>query len=167
MQDPTAPGPRRHALTRQEALRTLELAPEVAQVRRAELSVDESGMIVDTNTAYGCRTFSWEEIERQSRAQPQPTPWMDPVALTQWTVLLRVIGQLLDERDLPGCIIAVQVATPEDPQSCRVCVTDRGQTVFDEEAVRLQVLRRRSQRGESPPAVEPSRRPWWMPWRRD
>jgi hypothetical protein len=93
---------------------------------------------------------------------------MDPAALTRWSVLLRVVGQLLDAQGVSDCEIDAAVASPDSPEGCRVQVTTDGRTVLDSEAVRLQLLRLRTRYIEArdrAPEPEPSR-PWWAFWRK-
>ncbi|HZS02589.1 MAG TPA: hypothetical protein VFE37_27995 [Chloroflexota bacterium] len=160
----------------QEALRTVGLGLDVGKVARVELTIDQAGIHVMTTSAYGVRSYAWEEIKTQSRAQqehrraqPRAAPWMDPAALTRWSVLLRVVGQLLDAQGVSNCVIDATVASPDAPESCRVQVTAEGRAVLDGEAVRLQLLRLRTRHVEArtqAPAA-PAARPWWAFWRRD
>ncbi len=167
--------PATNLISLQEALRTLGLGLEVAKVRRADIVVTSTGIDVDTPGEYGHRTYDWGDLGSQSRAQQRhrrPTPraasWMDPAALTRWSVLLRVIGQLLDAQGIRECTMQVSVATPDDPQECRVTVRANGRVMVDNEQVQLQLLRLRTRyvdaRAVEPP---PARRPWWAIWRRD
>ncbi|HEY7064785.1 MAG TPA: hypothetical protein VII06_25150 [Chloroflexota bacterium] len=160
----------------QEALRTVGLGLEVNKVGRLELTISITGMQVATTSAYGIRNYTWQEIEAQSRAQqdhrraqPRPAPWMDPAALTRWSVLLRVVGQLLDAQGVSDCVIDAAVASSDSPEGCRVQVTSDGRVVLDSEAVRLQLLRLRTRYIEARdhPAEMPSTRPWWAFWRRE
>jgi hypothetical protein len=159
----------------QEALRTLGLGLEVAKVLRAEIVIGNTGIDIDTPSEYGHRAYAWSDLDSQSRAQqrhrrsiPRSAPWMDPAALTRWSVLLRVIGQLLDAQGIRECTMQVSVASPDDPQECRVTVKTNGKVVVDNEQVQLQLLRLRTRyvdaRAADPPAA---RRPWWAVWRRD
>jgi hypothetical protein len=160
----------------QEALRTVGLGLEVAKVGRVVLTVNLAGIQVATTSAYGVRNYTWHELEAQSRsqqehrrAQPRPAPWMDPAALTRWSVVLRVIGQLLDAQGVSDCVIDAAVASEDAPEGCRVQVTAEDRVVLDSEAVRLQLLRLRTKyieaRDRTP--AESSDRPWWAFWRRE
>ncbi len=168
---PATAGP----ISLQEALRTLGLGLEVAQVRRADIVIGPAGIDVDTPGEYGHRTYDWSDLESQSRAQqrhrrptPRPAPWMDPAALTRWSVLLRVIGQLLDAQAIRSCSMQVAIASGDDPQTCRVTVTADGRIVVDEEQVQLQLLRLRTRYVDARAAGSAGpRRPWWAIWRRD
>jgi hypothetical protein len=160
----------------QEALRTVGLGLEVNKVSRVELTINLSGIQIATTSAYGVRNYTWQEIEAQSRsqqehrrAQPRPAPWMDPAALTRWSVLLRVVGQLLDAQGVSDCVIDAGVASVDSPEGCRVQVTAEGRAVLDSEAVRLQLLRLRTRYIEArdrAPEGETGR-PWWAFWRRE
>jgi hypothetical protein len=163
------------SMSMQEALRTLGLSLEVAKVRRAEITIGVEGIEVDASGEYGHRIYAWSDLGSQSRAQqrhrrPQarPAPWMDPAALTRWSVFLRVVGQLLDSQEIRHCVIQAAVAPVDAPQDCRVEVNIGGRTVVDEEQVQLQLLRLRTRyvdaRASGPGS---SRRPWWAIWRRD
>jgi hypothetical protein len=164
------------AVSLQEALRTLGLGLEVNKVGRVELTVNPSGIQMATTSAYGIRKYTWQEIGAQSRAQqehrraqPRSAPWMDPAALTRWSVLLRVVGQLLDAQGVSDCVIDAAVAAADSPEGCRVQVTTEERAVLDSEAVRLQLLRLRTKYIEARdqgPEPEPSR-PWWAFWRRE
>jgi hypothetical protein len=160
-------------LTLQEALRTVGLSLEAGRVPRATLVLDEAGISVQTQVDYGYRTFSWADIAGLSRSQRaqrqpagQPPPWLDPLALTRWSVVLRVVGRLLDERQLAACRIEAAPAPPGAPDACAVVVTLGDQPVFDQAAVRecldqLRALRR----SRAEPPRQP-RGPWWAFWRR-
>lgn len=160
-------------LTLQEALRTVGLSLEAGRVPRATLVLDEAGISVQTQVDYGCRTFSWADIAGLSRSQRaqrqatgQPPPWLDPLALTRWSVVLRVVGRLLDDRQLAACRIEAAPAPVGAPDGCAVLVTVGEQPVFDQAAVVecLEHLRAlRQGRGESP---RQPRGPWWAFWRR-
>jgi hypothetical protein len=158
----------------QEALRTLGLGLELAMVRQAEIIIAADGIEVDVKGEYGRRTYAWEDLESQSHAQrrhrrpqPRPAPWMDPTALTRWSVLLRVIGQLLDAQQIRQAAMRVAVATPEAPDDCRVQVTAGDKVVVDEEQVRLHLLRLRTRRPAARSTDSTARgRPWWAIWRR-
>jgi hypothetical protein len=87
----------------QEVLRTLGLGLEAAGVRSAELVIDADGVGLFATSEYGQRRYDWEEIASESRTHQGrrrpgtlPPAWMDPWALTRWSVLLRVAGLLLD-----------------------------------------------------------------------
>jgi hypothetical protein len=159
----------------QEALRTLGLGLEVGKVRRTDIVVHAGGIEVDARGEYGHRIYDWNDLESQSRAQqrhrrPQarPAPWMDPAALTRWSVLLRVVGQLLDAQEIRECHIQAAVATPDSPQECRVEVVSGGKVVVDEEQVQLHLLRLRTRHVDRRSAeASGDRRPWWAIWRRD
>jgi hypothetical protein len=158
----------------QEALRTLGLGLEVAKVPRAAIVLGADGIEVDVKGEYGRRTYTWADLESQSqsqqrhrRSQPRSAPWMDPTALTRWSVLLRVIGQLLDAQQIRQAEMRLAVATQEAPDHCRVQVTAGDKVVVDEEQVRLHLLRLRTRRADarSSASTAPGR-PWCAIWRR-
>jgi hypothetical protein len=151
------------------------LGLEVNKVSHVELTITLSGIQLGTTSTYGVRNYTWHEIHSQSRSQQEhrrvqsrPAPWLDPAALTRWSVLLRVVGQLLDAQGVSDCVIDAAVATPDVPEACRVQVITDGRSVLDSEAVRLQLLRLRTkyiEAREQAPERETSR-PWWAFWRR-
>jgi hypothetical protein len=172
--------PRRHRsitpMSLQDALRTIGLGLEVNKVTRIELTIAPSGVTVGTTSTYGVRKYAWSELETQSRAQQgsrrtstRAAPWLDPAALTRWSVLLRIVGQLLDQQGVGECMVEASIASPEEPEACRARVTADGRVVLDSEAVRLQLLRLRTKHIEArerAPA-EPPARPWWAFWRKE
>jgi hypothetical protein len=165
------------SLLLQEALRTLGLGLEVAKVPRAELAIDGQGIAVETTTVYGRRVYSWSDLESQARAQqghrraqPRAAPWMDPAALTRWSVLLRIVGQLLDAHGTRACIIRAAPAPADDPPAFAVEATADERVLVDTEDVRMQLLRLRAQvdtRQTAAAAAALPRRPWWAIWRRN
>jgi hypothetical protein len=160
----------------QEALRTLGLGLEVQKVRRVEIQATPRGFELDAQGEYGHHHYDWSDIESQSRAQQKhrrsqqgPAPWMDPVALTRWSVLLRVVGQLLDAQEIHDYEIHATVATPAAPQDFALDVQVNGRSILDEEQVQFQLLQLRTcyvdHRAVAP---RPSaRRPWWATWWKD
>jgi hypothetical protein len=94
---------------------------------------------------------------------------MDPAALTRWSVLLRVVGQLLDAQEMRDCEIYATVATPDAPQDFRLDVQVNGRSILNEEQIQLQLLRLRTRyvdhRATAP--HQASKRPWWAIWRKD
>ena len=163
-------------LSLKEALRTLGLGLEVNKVSRVELTINLSGIQMAATSAYSVRNYTWHEIQAQSRAQqehrraqPRAAPWMDPAALTRWSVLLQVVRHLLDAQGVSECAIDAAVALPDSPEGCRVQATAEGRAVLDSEAVRLQLFRLRTKYIEvrdRAPELEASR-PWWAFWRRE
>ncbi len=160
----------------QEALRTVGLGLEVSRVSRVELTIETAGVMINTTTTYGVRKYSWQEIETQSRAQqghrrPQPraAPWVDAAALTRWSVLLRIVGQLLDQQGVGDCVVQASVAPSDDPEACRVQVVADDRIVLDGEAVRRQLrqLRTKYVEARAQVAPPPPSRPWWAFWRKE
>jgi hypothetical protein len=158
----------------QEVLRTLGAGLEAAKARRAEVVVDPDGVSLFAPGEYGQRRYDWDEIDSQSRAQQalrrpgnRPPPWMDPWALSRWSVLLRVAGLLLDAQGVRACTIEATVAPAESAEESRLTVTAAGREVLDGAALREHVkwlrLRRGTRYVPEPPVVK---RPWWAPWRR-
>jgi hypothetical protein len=162
-------------LSMQEAMRTIGLGPEVNKVTRVEIAIDSAGVTINTNSTYGVRKYSWQEIQAQSRAQQadrrarsRAALWMDPIALTRWSVLLRIVGQLLDQQGIGECVVEAAIASPDEPEAWRAQVIADDQVVLDSEAVRLQLLRLRTRHVEARekgplPATD---RPWWAFWQK-
>jgi hypothetical protein len=158
------------SLTFQEALRTLGNGLEAHRSRRAHLVVDADGIEVDAVGEYGHRRYTWDDVATQSRTQQtdrrprqQPPPWMDPWALTRWSVLLRITGQFLDHQRIEECTIYAVSAPPDQPDACRIGVSVDGALVLDDTAVRGQIATLRMRRGT---ATKASQRPKWAFWRR-
>jgi hypothetical protein len=114
----------------QEALRTVGLGLEVNKVSHVELTITLSGIQLGTTSTYGVRNYTWHEIHSQSRSQQEhrrvqsrPAPWLDPAALTRWSVLLRVVGQLLDAQGVSDCVIDAAVATAGPCWTARRCAS--------------------------------------------
>jgi hypothetical protein len=159
----------------QEAMRTVGLGLDVAKVSRIEMTIETLGVTIGTTTTYGVREYTWQEIETQSRAQqghrraqPRAAPWMEPAALTRWSVLLRILGQLLDQQGVGDCVVEASIASPDEPEACRVQVVADGRVVLDSEAMRLQLLRLRTKYIEAREKAGPGAgsRPWWAFWRK-
>jgi hypothetical protein len=157
----------------QEVLRTLGLGLEAAKVRRAELVIDADGVSVFGTGDYGQRRYDWAEIASQSRTQQgqrrpgtRPPPWMDPWALSRWSVLLRVTGLLLDAQGVRACSIEAAVAVAETNAACQLVVVAGGREVLDAAALQEHIQWLRLRRGTSyVPAEPPPKRSWWARWR--
>jgi hypothetical protein len=159
-------------LSIQEALRTIGNELESRRAAQVRLVLDASGVTVDTRGERdGYWRYDWADVVAASviqvaRRQPeqQPPPWMDPWALTRWSVLLRVTGLLLDAQNVRECIIEAAIGARPEDILLRVLVG--GQEVFRRSAVGVELwkLRARSRPGTSPapnPAQQPSRRSVW------
>ena len=155
-----------------EALRTVGLGLEVASVPRAKLTVDPVGIVVATEAPYGQREYRWSELDRQSRARQSArgtttSPSADPTTLTRWSVLLRVIGHLLDGRGVHYCVVEAAVAPADDPWDCDPRVAVGGKTVLDADLVRSYARWLRSCNVDPRQAdLLPEPRPWWAIWRK-
>ena len=171
-------GWRQIRVTPQEAEGLLDKCPSLVRLTPViEMSTSvQFGEVTKSSVAIQAVRPTWHEIEAQSRSQqehrrnqPRPAPWMDPAALTRWSVLLRVVGQLLDAQGVSDCVIDAAVASEDAPEGCRVQVTADDRVVLDSEAVRLQLLRLRTKYIEARDcAPEPApERPWWAFWRRE
>jgi hypothetical protein len=170
---PAAPTAPVTPLPLQEVLRTLGVGLEASTARRAELIVDAGGIAVFAPGDYGQRRYRWDEIASQSRAQQaqrrpghRPPPWMDPWALSRWSVFLRVAGLLLDAQGVRACAIEATVAAAGSQDDCRLTVTAGGRGVLDGAALQEHVKWLRLRRGTGyAPAAAPSKRSWWARWR--
>ena len=167
---PDNPPERPTGLTLQESLRTLALALDGAQVPKATLVVDPRGISVHTASSYGYRNYTWTDLDSLSkaqRAQRRPVqsrvPWLDPLVLTRWSVLLRVIGYLLDLRQITACTVEAAVAPRGTAGTCVVQVVVDDTVVLTEEDVHACVAMLRVDSDLQAP-VRPRR--WWKIWRR-
>ncbi len=162
-------------LSLDEALRTVGLRLDVEQARRARLTIDAAGIAVRVLGGERRYAYTWQEVADQARAQRRlrrggsgVSPWRDPKALTQWVVLLRLVGDLLDAQGVRECVVEATIATPAAPSEIELTVTTDGQEVLDGGAVQLHLLRllmRHIDPRETPPPP-PSAPPRWQFWRR-
>jgi hypothetical protein len=157
-------------LSLDEALRTLAHGLDVGKVRRAELTVEATGVGITTNAEYGRRHYTWDNLASQSQAQrgyQRPKggrpPWLEADAFTHWTVLLRVVGQMLEAKGVRNCLIDAMVATADAPDEWAVAVTVGDQRVLTADDVQFHLLRLRAGYTEHQAGSD---RPWWAIWRR-
>jgi hypothetical protein len=157
----------------QEALRTIGNELEARCARQVQLTVDAAGVTVAARGEYdGHWDYGWADLAAQSRIQlarrsgDQPSPWLDPWALTRWSVLLRATGLLLDNQGIQACTI--EAAIGPTPEAAMLRVLIEGQEVFRRTEVGVEIWRLRSQYRARAGAVGAARqqRPWWAPWRR-
>jgi hypothetical protein len=160
-----------------EALRTIALRLDVRPTRRAQLIVSAAGVTVDATAPEAHYSYTWQVLVEHSRAQQRlrgtrggTAPWRDPAALTRWSVLLRLIGSLLDAQGVQACIIAAAVALPAEPNGIEVSVIVDGRLVVsapDVHLYRLRLLLRqigpRQASAQQPAARRPPR---WQLWHR-
>jgi hypothetical protein len=154
----------------QETLRTVGNELESRGATQVRLVLDASGVTVDTRGERdGYWRYDWADVAAASaiqaaRRQPeqQPAPWMDPWALTRWSVLLRVTGLLLDAQNVRECVIEAAIGARPEDVILRVLVG--GQEVFRRSAVGVELwkLRARS-RPVTPPnsPQQPTRQGFW------
>src|SRR5690349_5891014 len=97
-------------LSMAEALRTVGSALEPHGVQRVELRISGGGVVVQPQTGAEQRAYTWDELARASEEQRQQRQtggeagsWVAPLALTRWSALLRIVGQLLDTRRVGEC----------------------------------------------------------------
>jgi hypothetical protein len=161
-----------------EALRTVGTTLEPHAVSRVELRITAAGVAVEPASGVEGRSYSWEELQRESerqrqqrQAQPDAASWVAPLALTRWSALLRIVGQLLDTRRVGECVVDATVASPAAPRDCQVRVLVGDDVLVDGDDVQMHILRVRTQQiaaQQSPAPLESAepRRPWWAVWRR-
>jgi hypothetical protein len=96
------------------------------------------GIEVDAPGDHGHREYPWCDLEIQSRLQRRHrghegglAPWMDPIAPTRWSVLLRAVGQLLDAQQIRHCVVQVALPMPEAPEDFQVAVTIDGKPALN------------------------------------
>jgi hypothetical protein len=157
-------------LTLQETLRTIGNELETRAATQARLVVDAAGVAVDARGERdGYWRYDWADVRAASaiqvaRRQPeqQPPPWMDPWALTRWSVLLRVTGLLLDAQNVRECVIEAAIGKRPEDVFLRVLVN--GQEVFRRSAVGVELWNLRAQTRAAMAAKAPhqsQRRGFW------
>jgi hypothetical protein len=161
-------------LNLEEALRAVGQDLEGRGVSYAEVRLAPLGITVETTQPYARQEYSWGNLgirvgapgERAGTAA-EGAPWHDLLALTHWSVLLALVGQILDRRQrVRGYLIEAEVAPANAPTACQVRVSVGGEAVLGTEEVHEQLLRVRA-RGAIPPApAPPPAPPWWAFWRR-
>jgi hypothetical protein len=166
--------PETSRLPLQEALRTIGNELEARRAQQVRLTVNPAGIIVDARGEYdGYWDYGWADLGAQSstqaaqrRSEEQPPPWLDPWALTRWSVLLRMTGLLLDRQGVEACTIEAAIGATPEAAMLRVLID--GQEVFRRTEVGVEIWRLRSQYRARAAAVSAGRqqRPWWAPWRR-
>jgi hypothetical protein len=153
-------------LSLQETLRTIGNALEKQRVQQVQIVIVPSGVTVDSRGGRDAYWhYTWADVAAQSRLQtarrtpqPQPAPWMDPWALTRWSVLLRVTGQLLDAQGIDSC--TVEAALGATPEAVLLRVVVAGQEVFRRTEVGVELWRLRAQNGRCATALL-HQRPGW------
>jgi hypothetical protein len=158
----------------QEALRTIGNELEARRAQRVQLTVEATGITVDARgESSGYWDYGWADLAAQARIQAmrrrseeQPPPWLDPWALTRWSVLLRMTGLLLDRQGVEACTIEAAIGSTPEAVMLRVLID--GQEVFRRTEVGVELWRLRSQYRARAGARRAARqeRPWWAPWRR-
>lgn len=128
------------------ALRTagLDLVPTAVQY--AQITVTAQAVKIETTAPYTRRQYGWSDLSLRSIAQQEsrragsrPAPCLDPLALTRWSVLPRLIGQIIVAERLQSCAIEAERA----PTVCHVSVTAGGRTRLTEDDLFLYLLRAR------------------------
>ena len=77
----------------------------------------------------------------------------------RWSVLLRIIGQVLEDDGVAECVIDATVADQEVPPPWRVLVTVNGQPYLRTEDVQVHVLRLEQQAAAQPADHPPTDAP--------
>jgi hypothetical protein len=153
----------------QETLRIIGLELEARRPLSAQLTVDSAGVAVESGADHAGLRYAWADLAAQVEAERghrhkgstgrgQP----DAGDLTRWSVLLRVIGQLLDAQGVRDCHIEAAPCLPVSPDLCRVTVTVGDHVVFREAAIEEQAMLLRARRGAS----SSRQRGKWQFWRR-
>jgi hypothetical protein len=153
----------------QETLRIIGLELETRPPLSAQLTISEHGIVVQAAGESRALSYTWGDLAAQVEAErshrrgaSSGAGKRDAGALTRWSVLLRVIGQLLDAQGVQDCHIEAAPRLPMSPDPCRVTVTVAGRVVFREAAIEEQAMLLRVRRG-----VTTSRqRDKWKFWRR-
>jgi hypothetical protein len=132
---PMAPPVSEATLTAEEALRTTGASLDGLGIGQATLTLGPDGIAVQADGLYGYRRYCWADIvglsrayATQRRAQPVRRWWLDPFSFTRWSVLLRVVGRLLDEQGVGPC--SIEVALGGTPVACTVRVKAAGCAVI-------------------------------------
>jgi hypothetical protein len=158
MTEPARPGePAAPDLALPEALRTIGLSLEPLRVPEAQIAVTAAGITVTGSGAYGRHEYSWNLLAIRSGAHQESrgdrAARRDPklAGLTRWSVLLRIIGQVLADDGVRECVIDATVADQEAPPPWRVLVTVNGKPYMRTEDVQVHVLRLEQQAAAEPP----------------
>jgi hypothetical protein len=128
------------ALLLEEALRTIGAALDAHRVYQAQITVGPTGIEVHADWMYGYRRYPWADVAglsrghaAQRRTRPVPRPWLDPFNFTRWSVLLRVVGRLLDAQDIQSCEIEATIGPA--PEISTVRAWSAGREVLDQAAL--------------------------------
>jgi hypothetical protein len=119
---------------------------------------------VATETAYGRHDYSWNLLAihstayQESRGAAGPTRAAD---LARWSVLLRVVGQMLEADGVRDCEIEGTMTERGAPPPWRVAVRRDGQVRLRTEDVQIYVLRAEQQAAAQ--QANPAKRPHGAP----
>jgi hypothetical protein len=160
-------------VTLEAALRLVGHELEGRGVTYVEVRLAPLGITVETTQPYARQDFSWGNLGirlrsagEQSATVAEPEPWLDLLALTRWSVLLALVGQILDRRRLRSYLIEAEVAAPATPTACQVRVSVGGEPVLGTDEVQEHLLRLRARGMVRPPPAPARSRPWWAFWQR-
>jgi hypothetical protein len=142
-----------------EALRTIGLSLEPLGVTEAQVAVTPSGITVTGSAAYGRHEYSWNLLAIRSSAQQesrgeraQAKQDAKLAGLTRWSVLLRLVGQVLEDDGVRECLIDATVADQDATPPWRVLVSVNGQPYLRTEDVQVHLLRLEQRSATQPPA---------------
>jgi hypothetical protein len=158
------------ALTLEEALRSLGRVLDAREPTHVYLTIDAVGITVEMPRSDRYRIYPWADLARLSRAQlhygrsRRARPMgLAAWSLTRWTVLLRVVGQLLDAGRYRDC--RIEAAVGDASHEAEVRVTVDGRVVLESLAVQLHWLRLRTRFDGRDTIGQGHHRPWWLWWR--
>jgi hypothetical protein len=161
MSDPTAtgawPAP---GLTLPEALRTIGLSLEPLKIPEAQVAVTPSGITVTASGAYGRHEYAWNLIAIRSSAHQESRGERAPrradaklAGLTRWSVLLRLVGQVLEDDGVREFVVDASVAEQDTAPPWRVVVQVNGRPYMRTEDLQVHLLRLEQQAAAQPPEV--------------
>jgi hypothetical protein len=108
---------------------------------------------------------------RAARVPSGAASWIAPLALTRWSALLRIVGQLLDTRRVAACSIDAAVAVLNAPRECEVRAMVGDEMVVDGDDVQIHLTQVRTrqiavQQPSTSLEDDEPHRPWWAFWQR-
>lgn len=154
-----------------EALRALGFWLQPGGTPQVWLTLDVQGIVVRTPAEPTPRLYTWPDLAAQARAQVRhrrrrAAPRPDPRRTLGWAALLRVVGRLLEARDIRQCEIAATLRSAKPDPAYTVTVTVDGKVVLDTEAVCEELARLSAQIGAAARRAGAARASWRLPWPR-